>query len=177
MRLLRTVGNVVLWIVAALGVVSLLIWGATELGLIKPLVVVSGSMEPTIMTGDLVIARPHDTAEVEAGQVASLHSAVTGKTITHRIQSIEQIDDSSWQITMKGDANKVEDAEPYVVGSTIWQPVLTIPGGGRVVVTLTKPAVAIPALVALVALLGLTLISTDEDEVEVRDTEEETEGS
>ena len=48
--------------VAALGLLSVLVWGATQLGYIKPLVVISGSMEPGIMTGDLLVDVQRPTA-------------------------------------------------------------------------------------------------------------------
>ena len=157
MRILRNVGNVVLWFVAALGVLSVLIWGATALGWIKPLVVISGSMEPEIMTGDLIFDRALPSADARVGDVASIPSAVTGKIVTHRIIGIEQAADGAWQVTLKGDANKVQDPEPYIVGDTILRPVLQIPGGGYAIVTLTKPSVAVPLLITLLALLGLTM--------------------
>ncbi|MET0788725.1 MAG: signal peptidase I [Cellulomonas sp.] len=171
MRIIRTAGNVVLWALAVVGVASVLVWGATALGLIKPLIVVSGSMEPGIMTGDLLIDTQHDTADVAVGEVASLHSDVTGKTVTHRVVSIEQLANGTWLAIMKGDANPSEDAEPYIVGAQAWQPALQLPGWGRAIVTLTKPTVAVPLAVTLLAFLGLTLLPSDSSRSRTDDDE------
>ncbi|WP_188037608.1 signal peptidase I [Actinotalea sp. JY-7885] len=158
MRALRLAGDVVLWLVAALGLASLATWGATQAGWIQPLVVVSGSMEPEIMTGDLLIAVPQEPADLRAGDVAALRSAVTGDLVTHRVVSVEESGEGQWAVHMKGDANASPDAETYVVDQDLWQPAARVPGGGYVVAKLTSPQVAIPLGVALVALMGLSLL-------------------
>ena len=158
MRALRAVGNAVLWLVAALGVLSVLIWGATQLGYIKPLVVISGSMEPGIMTGDLIVDVQKPTADVKVGEVTSIFSPVTGNLVSHRIVGIEPTTDARWSIEMKGDANESKDGGAYVVGDHVWQPALQISGGGYVVSTLSKPSVAIPLGFTLFCLLALSLL-------------------
>jgi len=161
MRIVRRLGNVILTLLAVVGLVSVLLWGATALGYVKPLVVVSGSMEPGIMTGDLLIDARHDTADVRVGQVASIYSEITGNVVTHRVVAIDQGPGGQWQIRMKGDANAVEDGAAYVVGDRVLQPVLQLPGVGYAVVSLTKPSVAIPLGVALLAVLGIVLYPAD----------------
>jgi len=158
MRALRFVGNTVVWLVAALGLASVLVWGATQLGWIKPMVVISGSMEPGIMTGDLVVATPHSTADLQVGEVASIWSDVTGNHVTHRVVGVEQVADDEWHVRMKGDANDSEDGGVYVVGDRVWQPAVTIDRGGIYLATITRPSVAIPLGVALLSLLGLSLL-------------------
>ncbi|WP_246036861.1 signal peptidase I [Cellulomonas telluris] len=160
-RTLRFAGNVALWLVAALGLLSGLVWAANQAGLIKPLVVISGSMEPGIMTGDLLVARPVPTAQVQVGEVASIYSDVTGDLVSHRVVSVERRADDRWAIQMKGDANDTPDAGTYVVGDRVWQPTWQVSGGGYVISTLTRPSVAIPLGVALAALLGLSLLPRD----------------
>jgi len=157
MRALRLLGTTALWLVAALGLGSVLVWGATQLGWVKPLVVVSGSMEPHIMTGDLLVTVPRPTSELRPGDVASLPSALTGDLVTHRVVAVEPADDG-WAVRMKGDANATQDGTTYLVGDTVWQPRWQVAGGGLALVTLTRPAVAVPLGVALVALLGLSLL-------------------
>lgn len=168
-QLLRSIGNIVLWIVAALGVVCALVWGATAMGLIKPLIVISGSMEPGIMTGDLLIDTPRDTATLEVGQVASIYSDVTGNIVTHRVVGIEPTGDQQWSIRLQGDANDSEDGAPYIVGDTVLRPALQVPGVGYAIVTLTKPSVAIPLAITLVAFLGIALLPASERRPRHRD--------
>lgn len=158
MRALKFLGNTVMWLVAALGLASVLVWGATQAGWVRPLVVVSGSMEPQIMTGDLLIDRPRPTSELRVGDVASIHSDVTQNLVTHRVVGIEHVADGRWEIRMKGDANHSADAGVYVVGDTVWQPAWQISGGGYVLTTITRPSVALSLGVALASLLGLSLL-------------------
>jgi len=162
-RALRATGSVLLWVAAVVGLLCGLVWVATQVGMIKPLVVVSGSMEPGIMTGDLVVDRPAPTSDATVGQVASIRSAVTGKIITHRIVSIEQSGADSWDVRLKGDANDGPDAETYGVGATMWHPVLRVPGGGDVISTLTRPSFTVPVGIALLACIALTLFPSEDD--------------
>ena len=134
------------------------------MGLIQPLIVVSGSMEPAIGTGDLLIATRVDTADLTVGDIVSLPSDLTHKLVTHRIISIEPIGNDRWQIEMRGDANTTKDIAPYIVGDEVWKPGPQLPGVGYTVSTLMQRGVVVPALFALLALLGLSLIDGDDDE-------------
>ncbi|WP_309134826.1 signal peptidase I [Cellulomonas sp.] len=158
MRILRATGNAVLWLVAALGVTSVLVWGATQAGWIQPLVVVSGSMQPGIMTGDLLVAVRAPTSDLRVGDVVTLRDGRTGVLVTHRVVSIEPTGDETWGVRMQGDANDSVDAGTYEVGATVLRPAVQISGGGYVLRTVTQPSVAVPLGVALVALLGLSLL-------------------
>lgn len=158
MKLLRRLADITLWILAAVGLACALVWGATALGLIKPLIVISGSMEPGIMTGDLVVDVPVATADVVVGDVVSLPSDLTHNLVTHRVEKIVALEDGRFQISMKGDNNAAPDALDYYVGDRVWQPVLQFSGWGAAVQRLTTPAVALPLVIGLVALLGITLL-------------------
>lgn len=158
MRALRIAGNAVLTAAAAVGIACALAWGATVAGWIQPFVVVSGSMEPEIRTGDLLIATPTPVDELAVGQVASIPSRVTENVVTHRIVEVTPTGSGSAEIRMQGDANQSIDGETYVVAGEVWQPRWTIAGGGYAVATISRPGVAVPLLVAVVALIGLTLV-------------------
>jgi signal peptidase I len=160
MRIIRLFGNIALWTGAVLGIVAGAVWGAGQLGLVQPLIVISGSMEPEIMTGDLLIARPIPTESVDVGDVVSLPSQLTGKLVTHRVVAITQ-QGETWQVRMKGDDNAEDDLEPYAVGDEVLAPALRIPAGGTVVSKLMEPTVAVPVLVSLLALLGVSLLDEE----------------
>ena len=121
-------------------------------------------MEPTIDTGDLLIATKADTAELEVGDVVSLHSDLTHRLVTHRIVSITPLDGDRWEIEMKGDANPSGDVAPYVVGDQVWKPGPQLPGVGHTVSTLMQRGFVVPAMIALGALLGLSLLKDDDAE-------------
>ena len=148
----------VLWALAAVGIACGIVWGATAAGLIKPLIVISGSMEPNIMTGDLVVDTPVDTGSLAVGEVVSLPSAQTHDLVTHRIQSIVR-DGDGYTIVLKGDNNRFVDAVGYHVGERVWAPSLRLPGAGAVVQRMTAPPVALALLLGVAALVGLAWIT------------------
>ncbi|MBT0993140.1 signal peptidase I [Cellulomonas sp. DKR-3] len=157
-RVLRGAGDLALTLVALLGLASLLVWGATQLGWIKPLVVVSGSMEPGIMTGDVLVAVPSPTADLRVGDVATIPNDGTGALVTHRVVAVEPAADGTWEVRMKGDANDAEDGGVYRLGDEVWTPRWQVPGVGYVLAELTRPAVAVPLVVAVGCLVALTLL-------------------
>jgi signal peptidase I len=157
-HIIRLVGSVALWIGAVVGAIAGGVWTAGQLGWVQPLIVISGSMEPNIHTGDLIISRNVATDDVEVGDVVTLHSQMTDKLVTHRVTAISPDADGTWQIEMKGDANDEPDLETYTVGESVLTPMTRIPAGGKVVSKLMEPAVALPILVSLVALLGVSLL-------------------
>lgn len=159
MRILRSIGGALLWVTAALGALSGVIWAAHALGWVQPLVVVSGSMEPSIRRGDLLFALPVPADDVTVGEVATLPSPSTGVLVTHRVTEVSR-DGSVLSIQMEGDANGTPDGQPYPVDadSTVWQPMLTVPQAGIAVSALSRPSVAVPLAVAVLAMIALTLL-------------------
>ncbi len=155
MQTLRRIAMIALWALAAVGVACGIVWGGTAAGVIKPLIVISGSMEPEIMTGDLLVATKASAADLGVGDVVSLPSELTSHLVTHRIVAIEA-DGDGFAISMKGDDNEFEDALDYHVTGEVWKPMVQVPGAGAVITRVTSPAVAIPLMIGLVALLGLT---------------------
>ncbi len=154
--LLRRAAGVLLWALAAVGVACAIVWGLAAAGVVKPLIVVSGSMEPQIMTGDLVVAVRAPVADLRVGDVASLPSDLADALVTHRIRSIA-LEGDVYRIDMKGDANEFADALDYLVpaDALVWVPRLTVPGAGTVVARMMTPPVAVPLLVGILALVGV----------------------
>lgn len=159
MKVLRRTGGALLWVVAVFGALSGALFLAHLAGWVQPLVVVSGSMQPEIRRGDLLITVPVAVADVAVGEVSTLPSDTTGNLVTHRVTSVSR-DETAYLIEMAGDANQVTDPEPYRVeaGATVLQPVLTIPAAGDAVLLLARPTVAIPLAIAVLALIGLSLV-------------------
>ena len=69
--------------------------------------VLSGSMEPTIMTGDIVIAKRVAFEDVEVGDIVIYkHTFTNGKTVSIMHRVVEKYDD---HLIMKGDNNETND--------------------------------------------------------------------
>ncbi len=72
----------------------------------KPFIVLSGSMETQIMTGDVAVVKEVDTDILKEGDIIAFKDDEV--VITHRIERIEEIDGEKRYIT-KGDNNNAED--------------------------------------------------------------------
>lgn len=164
-RVLRTLGGITLWVAAVLGVLTCGVWAATAAGWIKPLIVVSGSMEPEIPTGALVIDVPVAVEEIAAGDVVTVYSDLAENLVTHRVEAIA-VDGDHATLTLKGDANPISDPEPYEVSGDVWEVRMVIPGVGAAVADVSRPGVVVPAMIAIGALLGLSLLRDKDPEDE-----------
>lgn len=72
--------------------------------------IVTGSMEPTILTGDYIIIDRKDTANLQIGDIISFYSEeenTKGLIVTHRIIDINE----NGEYVTKGDANNVTDVK------------------------------------------------------------------
>lgn len=158
LRLLRALGNTLLWVLAVLGVASGALFVGSRTGVVQPVVVISGSMTPDIQPGDLLIATPTPIEQLQPGTVATIRSAETKNFVTHRVVSVVTEGDT-YAVTMKGDANDIIDDETYLIaaGTEVWLPKVTVPAGGRIAANLTNQRVAIPALIAILAMLAMSL--------------------
>jgi signal peptidase len=158
-RALRLAADALLTVAAIVGVLGFALFVGVRLGAVQPLVVTSGSMRPTYETGDLVVSRPVAADTLHTGDVATLRS-IDDRLITHRVVSVVPAEGSrpgTVAVQMKGDANDAADPRPYVV-STALVPIVTVPGVGPLVATVQRPVVAVPALVAVAALVAIAFV-------------------
>ena len=101
---------------AVLGVLSITAALAAAFFGITPLIFRSGSMAPTIDTGALALAREVPAGDIRVHDIVSAF-APDGTRVTHRVESVQVQADGSASLVMRGDANPVADADPYVVQS------------------------------------------------------------
>lgn len=113
MRRLSRLQNNLLTLGAILGGLCILAVIAALLIGAKPLVFRSGSMAPAIPTGALALSVPIEAASIRAGDVISVETA-DGVRITHRVAKADVSGDTA-TVTLKGDANPIPDAAPYVL--------------------------------------------------------------
>lgn len=84
----------------------------------RSLVVLSGSMTPTLGVGDVVVVRQISPAEARVGDVVTFRDPTRGdRLVTHRVRSVE-LQAGIVRIETKGDANSgVEDWEVQATGT------------------------------------------------------------
>lgn len=89
--------------------------------------VATGSMEPTIQTGALLMARRADINEIGEGDIIcyiSDDSSTMGMVITHRVTAVRADSEGNVLLETKGDANLAVDAgyvtERQLIGIVVW---------------------------------------------------------
>ena len=120
----------------------------------KNMAVLSGSMEPDIPVGSIVIARPVEAGTLEVGDIITYQ--LQGDTmVTHRITRILE---EQQQVITKGDANDVEDGDPVAYSRIVGKIVLHLPYLGFISIYAKTPlgiAVVCGVLIVLILLLFL----------------------
>lgn len=101
-------------------------------------VVLSGSMEPTISTGDAVIVKSVDTADIESGDVITFTRGDSDTPVTHRVIGTVQRDTGT-AFRTKGDANGEADPAPVPAQNVTGEVWVVIPYIGHVVLFANTP--------------------------------------
>ncbi len=114
----------------------------------KFFIVVSGSMEPTINIGDVVVIK--DTENIKVNDIISFK--MNGSVITHRVQEITT-DEHGIKLITKGDANNTIDGADLLLSDIEGKYIFKISKLGNVILFLRTPA----GLIGLVAVFGLII--------------------
>ncbi len=130
----------------------------------------SGSMTPTLETGDVVVTEPIAPLAARVGQIVTFRDPEgSGKLFSHRVQSIRPAGDVVHFVT-RGDANTSTERWTVPANGTVGRVVYRVPKLGYALVWTTTPAGRI-ALIAIPALLlcwtGLARIWRPEREPEL----------
>lgn len=123
--------------------------------------VLTGSMEPAIPEGSLLLVKKTDLSELQVGDVISFYSkdpALNGEVNTHRILEIEE-ENGTYHFTTKGDANNAEDMYGTlgsdVIGKVIFSSLLL----GKFVRLLSNPLIFLPIVILpLMIMLLMNLV-------------------
>ena len=102
-----------------------------------PMKVLTGSMEPSIKVGDIVVVRKRPVSDIKIGDV------ITYKTegniyITHRVVQIFT-EGNDLKFKTKGDANNIEDKDSIYEDQLIGKLAFRIPKGGYIVDFIKEP--------------------------------------
>ena len=117
-----------------------------SIGGISPLIVLTDSMLPEISSGDLIITKQIDPADVKVGDVISFFDpAGNGSSVvTHRvIEIVTENGETKWRT--RGDNNNTEDSE-ISVGLIKGEVIGHIGGAGAAIRVLKSPLVSIGML-------------------------------
>ncbi len=118
----------------------------------RSLVIMSGSMEPEMPVGSVVILHPIPSKELEVGDVIAFTTEADSKMPTvHRIVSI-RVKNNLRYYTTQGDANRTADPGEINLPATAWRVGYAIPLVGYLI----SFAVSVPGIFTLILLpLGL----------------------
>lgn len=141
MLILSMAGSLSLWIA--------LPWGFQNW---SPTLVTSGSMEPLVAPGDVVMIRPVSAEELTPNSVVLYDRPDTGRVL-HRI--LEQLPDGTFRTG--GDANAVPDSAPVRLEEIQGAAVLAVPWIGRPSLWLHQERTAVVAITAVALLVMLRL--------------------
>ena len=139
---------------AALGVAVI---GPIALGC-RPLAVLSGSMAPTLQTGDEIVVRPVAPVALRIGDIVTFKDASRGNAlVTHRVRDV-RVAGATVHVVTRGDANSGSERWSVVASGRVGRLAYRIPKLGYVTVGAGTPLgrilfVCVPAL-----LLGVSEI-------------------
>lgn len=113
-------------------------------------IVLSGSMEPALKVGSIVVVQPLAAEEVQPGDIITYRGASGSSLTTHRVDHLDTADGLFFYT--KGDANSVLDPAPVPAGRLVGRVIFTLPYAGYLV-AYTRSREGLLALSALAALI------------------------
>ena len=126
----------------------------------KSYIIKTNSMEPTISTNDVVIAKKVEKEKIKKGDVITFLQ--DGEVITHRITKI----DENGEYTTKGDNNNIEDTFKITYDKIEGKHILTIPYLGAVVRALDNQIVFL--IITLIVLIFILITIQNQEKKENR---------
>jgi signal peptidase len=136
--------------------------------------VLSGSMEPVLHVGGLVVIKPADAQEIKTGEIISFKLPGVDTPVCHRVIDIREIGGKRYFQT-KGDANEEPDQDLVPAASVSGKAVFRMPYVGRLIEIKSSgstriallgkslPAGTLFVLVIGLLFIGLTMKDTLDD--------------
>lgn len=135
----------------------------------KSMAVVSGSMEPNIPVGSIVIVREADGDELAVGDVITY--AMSGNTmVTHRITAIDR---DARCVTTKGDANEVSDGNPVAFSDIVGKELFHVPFLGYLTIYIKTPLGIVGVCGVMIVLILLNFLPSVFEKDEEQGAEKE----
>lgn len=152
-KLLSLLSNTILAIFIVIGLL-LIVSILPNKNILKLLAVQTGSMEPTLKTGSLILVRP--VSDYKIGDIISFKPDVHKTNldnVTHRIVNIENINGKTLYST-KGDANNVQDGDKIEKSQIFGKVFIKAPYLGYIIGYLRT----LPGLIILIIIPSLIII-------------------
>jgi len=124
------------WIMTSIVCVAI-IWFATGVLPIKPSLVPTGSMEPVINPGDVMLIAPVQTGAIKVGDIIEYKNTKEKINVVHRVIEIEG-DTQNPSFITKGDANNSADADPVSPQQVVGREIFIIPKVGWISIAVKK---------------------------------------
>ena len=150
----------VVWTIMVAGaLLALLIAGPMALGN-HPATDLTGSMEPTISPGDVVINEEIPPTEAKVGDIVTFRDPEQqSKMLTHRVVSRHQLKDGRFAFVTQGDANNTQEHWQVPADGQIGRLVYTVPWVGNVAVfARTKPGMGLLIGIPLLLILAEEMV-------------------
>lgn len=139
---LRALALPALAVVLLVGAPRVVGWQAYALG--------SGSMQPAVPAGSVIVVRPTPDEGVSVGDIVAVETA--RGVLVHRVVAVA----ADGALTLKGDANEVADARAWPASSAVGTVAYAIPLAGYLALTFQDPLLgSLPALTLVVSLAVL----------------------
>lgn len=164
-------------LLTALGLVALVSVGAplaaytfpSTVGADEALVVLTGSMQPTIDPGDVVFIEQVAIEDVEVGDIVTFHPHITDeRTFTHRV--VEKAADEEGTrgivLTTKGDANEDPDRTQVNEQMLVGKISHVLPAYGKIIYGIDNRLVPLLLVVLSILTVGFELRNLLDDEEE-----------
>lgn len=117
--------------------------------------VYSGSMEPAIRTGDLIVTEPVSLAQIQVGDVITFASPKG--YISHRVVSVESIEGDPVQFLTRGDSNDGPDISPVAPENVVGKVICDIPMAGYISQFIRTPL----GLILTILVPGLLIVGME----------------
>jgi len=112
------------WLLTSVVSVAM-IWFAVGIFPVYPSVIVTGSMEPQIKPGDVVLVQKIDGEEARLGDVIQFYQPEDQIIITHRVIAVNE--EGPRSLTTKGDNNSTADSEPVTMSQVRGKVIKVVP--------------------------------------------------
>jgi signal peptidase len=124
----------------------------------RPLVVLSGSMEPGLHVGDVTVVQRIAPREARVGDVVTFKAPHGGRLTTHRVRAVHPASGGRFVFTTKGDANNAVERWAMRADGQLSRAVYRVPSVGHVVLLIATP-------LGWALLVGLPLLALGIQEV------------